>query len=130
MNQDKNELLGQLIEVYQKFLKMSYTDGLPAVRRFGPDIIDIAGKLQHACSCTLCEHFPRSAISRLSPPHLLGPSSRAKSWGTYSAHVPNVSSRHVPQQIRLPVCAFARNHIERICFSLKGRIDVERVRLV
>jgi hypothetical protein len=46
MSQDKHELLGQLIEVYQKLLKMSSTDGLPAARRFGPNIMDIASKLQ------------------------------------------------------------------------------------
>jgi hypothetical protein len=46
MSQDKHELLGQLIEVYQKLLKMSSTDGLPAARRFGPDIMNIASKLQ------------------------------------------------------------------------------------
>src|ERR1700728_3508533 len=42
----KHELLGQLTEVYQKLLKLSYTDGLPSAQRLGPDIMDIAGKLR------------------------------------------------------------------------------------
>jgi hypothetical protein len=42
---DKNVLLTQLIDVYRKLLLMSYTSGLAAPRKYGPDIMDLAGKL-------------------------------------------------------------------------------------